>query len=411
MKKKLFLFGALAMGLLTFTACGDDDDDNNKTNTQTQREQELAIINEIDAEDNVDYTSSNANAWGNYMRVVGQLLQTDATTLYNDWTVSYRGGEPYATQFKNHTVEGITSGLAAIEQIIDGAADIANEVGESKIGDPLSKYMVNFPSKANMREGLYAVESWYSWHSRLDYSNNILSIRNAYYGVYDKSIEHMSTTPATNSIYNTVNRLNPTLNASMVAAINGAIDAIQAIPQPFRNNINTTESRTAQTACATLQTLLSQDLKSFFQNNASTDEVCDPIVENIVDNVIVPTSRDLMNLNIALQRQIVAFQQNPTTAGFATLGDAWIASRQPWESFEAFLFGPVSDDGLDPNMDSWPLDRDGIVNLLNSQDWSQMEWTGDFDENSESIAAAQGLRGFHTLEFLIFKNGETRKVQ
>lgn len=409
MKKNLFILGAIAMSLVTFTACGDDNDD--KGGNQTDREKELAIINEIDEEDNVDYTSSNAKAWGNYMRVVGQLLQSDATTLYNDWTQSYHGGAAYQTQFKNHTVEGLTSGLACVEQIIDGMADIANEVGESKIGDPLSKYTANWMSKANMREGLYAVESWYSWHSRLDYSNNILSIRNAYYGVYDKSISSMSSTPAANSMYNTVNSINPTLNSSIVSAINGAISAIQAIPQPFRNNINTTESRTAQTACATLESILSKDLKTFFQNSASTDDVCDPIFANIVDNVIVPTSRDMMNLNTTLQQKIIAFQQNPTTNGFADLGDAWIAARQPWESFEAFLFGPVSDDGLDPNMDSWPLDRDGIVNLLNSQDWSQMEWTGSYDEESEMIAAAQGLRGFHTLEFLIFKNGKTRTVQ
>lgn len=409
MKKNLFILGAIAMSLVTFTACGDDNDDNG--GNKTDREKELAIINEIDEEDNVDYTSSNAKAWGNYMRVVGQLLQGDATTLYNDWTKSYRGGAAYQTQFKNHTVEGLTSGLACVEQIIDGMADIANEVGESKIGDPLSKYTTNWMSKANMREGLYAVESWYSWHSRLDYSNNILSIRNAYYGVYDKSISNMSSTAAANSMYNTVNSINPTLNSRIVSAINGAISAIQAIPQPFRNNINTTESRTAQTTCATLEEILSKDLKTFFQNSASTDAVCDPIVANIVDNVIVPTSRDLMNLNTTLQQKIIAFQQNPSTKGFADLGDAWIASRQPWESFEAFLFGPVSDDGLDPNMDSWPLDRDGIVNLLNSQDWSQMEWTGTYDEESEKIAAAQGLRGFHTLEFLIFKNGKTRTVQ
>lgn len=409
MKKNLFILGAIAMSLVTFTACGDDNDDNG--GNQTDREKELAIINEIDEEDNVDYTSSNAKAWGNYMRVVGQLLQSDATTLYNDWTQSYRGGAAYQTQFKNHTVEGLTSGLACVEQIIDGMADIANEVGESKIGDPLSKYTTNWMSKANMREGLYAVESWYSWHSRLDYSNNILSIRNAYYGVYDKSISNMSSTAATNSMYNTVNSINPTLNSHIVIAIDEAISAIQAIPQPFRNNINTTESRTAQTKCATLESILSKDLKTFFQNSASTDAVCDSIVANVVDNVIVPTSRDLMNLNIALQQKIIAFQQNPSTAGFADLGEAWIASRQPWESFEAFLFGPVSDDGLDPNMDSWPLDRDGIVNLLNSQDWSQMVWTGTYDEESEKITAAQGLRGFHTLEFLIFKNGKTRTVR
>lgn len=408
MKKKALVLGTVAMSLLTLSACGDD---NKNENTETQREQELAIINQIDEEDNVDYNSGNSTAWSNYMAVVGNLLKTDATTLYNYWTVSYRGGKSYAEQFKNHEISSLTSGLACVEQIIDGMADIANEVGEAKIGDPLSKYMTNFPNKNNMREGLYAVESWYSWHSRLDYSNNILSIRNAYYGIYDKNINNMTEKPAANSMYNTVQAINPTLNTNIINAINAAIQAIQAIPQPFRSNINTTESRTAQIACDNLEQILSNDLKSFFQNNVATNEVCDPIIANIVDNVIVPTSKDLKELNETLYNKIIAFQKNPTTAGFATLGDAWIASRQPWETFEAFLFGPVSDDGLDPNMDSWPLDRDGIVNLLNSQNWNDMNWSGEFDEDSEAIAAAQGLRGFHTLEFLIFKNGKTRTVQ
>lgn len=409
MKKNLFILGTLLVGMTTLVACGDDD--NNKS-TDNTRAQELEIINQIDADDNVDYTSSNATAWGNYMRAVGTLLVQDATTLYNDWTGSYRNGASYGDQFKNHTIASLgTTALPYIEQIIDGMADIANEVGESKIGDPLSKYMTNFPSYSNMREGLYAVESWYSWHSRDDYSNNILSIRNGYYGVYEKSLRLAAPTPAQNSMYNVVNAVNPTLNRRVTDAINNAIAAIQAIPQPFRNNINTTESRTAQTACATLQQILSQDLKNFFETSASDDATLDPVIANIVDVVIIPTSRDLMNLNIAMQADIVAFQSSPSTAGFSKLGQDWIAARQPWESFEAFLFGPVSDDGLDPNMDSWPLDRDGIVSLLGSQQWNEMNWTGEFNEDDEKIAAAQGLRGFHTLEFLIFKNGQTRTVQ
>ena len=39
----------------------------------------------------------------------------------------------------------------------------------------------------------------------------------------------------------------------------------------------------------------------------------------------------------------------------------------PWEQSEAFLFGPVDILGLDPNMDSWPLDQVAIVNILNSR--------------------------------------------
>lgn len=66
-------------------------------------------------------------------------------------------------------------------------------------------------------------------------------------------------------------------------------------------------------------------------------------------------------------------------------------------------------------MDSWPLDQDGIVNILKSGDYGKLEWTGDFmtDENGdpvENIAAAQSVRGFHTLEFLLFKDGQARTV-
>ena len=77
------------------------------------------------------------------------------------------------------------------------------------------------------------------------------------------------------------------------------------------------------------------------------------------------------------------------------------------------MFGPVADKGLDPNMDSWPLDADAIVNILNSGDFTKLQWNGEFitDENGdpvESIASAQNVRGFHTLEFLLFKDGDPR---
>lgn len=58
--------------------------------------------------------------------------------------------------------------------------NIANEVGDAKIKDPYTKY-----TSGDKEGGLYAVESWYSWHSRDDYTNNIFSIRNTYYGRID----------------------------------------------------------------------------------------------------------------------------------------------------------------------------------------------------------------------------------
>lgn len=62
-------------------------------------------------------------------------------------------------------------------------------------------------------------------------------------------------------------------------------------------------------------------------------------------------------------------------------------------------------------MDSWPLDAIGIANLLKSQNWSEMEWNGPYDEDNKAIEAAQSLRGYHTLEFLLFKNGVPRTVK
>ena len=49
--------------------------------------------------------------------------------------------------------------------IESGMWNIANEVGDAKIKDPYTKY-----TSGDKEGGLYAVESWYSWHSRDDYT-------------------------------------------------------------------------------------------------------------------------------------------------------------------------------------------------------------------------------------------------
>ena len=103
------------------------------------------------------------------------------------------------------------------------------------------------------------------------------------------------------------------------------------------------------------------------------------------------------------------FRQNPSNDNFEKACNLWITAREPWEKSEAFLFGPVDEMGLDPNMDSWPLDQNAIVQILNSQSWSDLEWSEGDDE--AAVESAQNVRGFHTLEFLLYKNGEPRKVQ
>ncbi|MBP3775302.1 MAG: peptidase M75 [Bacteroidaceae bacterium] len=386
MKKLFLMIAVLFAGLTVFTACGDDNknggfDGDAKT---------------------LDYNSSNAQAWGNYMRVVANLLKEDATTLYNEWNTSYNeSGKGYADVFKEHNgTAGFNSALNCVEQIIDGCTDIAGEVGSAKIGDPYHEYL-----KGNKEDALFMVESWYSWHSIEDYSNNIRSIRNAYFGSRDGRVAEASISAVVASV-------NEELDNQAKELIQGAIDAIENIPAPFRNNIDADEVAAAMDACADLEDFLDNTLKPFIHENSeiNTDEVLDPVVKNYVDVVVLPTYKELQEANTQLNNAVIAFQTNPSDAAFQRCADAWFTARTPWESSEAFLFGPVADKGLDPNMDSWPLDQAGIVQIMKSKDWAALVWTGEYDEESETIEQVQALRGFHTLEYLIFKDGKARKV-
>lgn len=344
-----------------------------------------------DSAANIDYNSTNAQQWANYMATVSNLLKNDAQTLYDQWN------NGYAATFKTHNSQEYPSAISCVEQIFDGCIDIAGEVGDTKMGDPYNKYVAG-----KTTEALYAVESWYSWHSIEDYSNNIRSIRNAYFGTRDGSISDKS-------LSKVLAAKNPKMDTKAKSLIQGAIDAIEGITPPFRNHINSAETVTAMDACADLEDFISNELKPYFQANINDAATLDPVITQYVDQVVMPTYKELAQLNSTLNDAVLAFKANPSNAGFEACSLAWLNARAPWEQSEAFLFGPVDELQLDPNMDSWPLDQDQIVQILNSQDFNDLNWSkGDSDDKIES---AQGLRGFHTLEFLIFKDGKARTVK
>jgi hypothetical protein len=60
--------------------------------------------------------------------------------------------------------------------------------------------------------------------------------------------------------------------------------------------------------------------------------------------------------------------------------------------------------GLDPSMDSWPLDQEDIATILQNKNLKTVD---------EFIGAIgnESVRGFHTLELLLFKDGQNRTVK
>ena len=388
MKKNVFLISLLTLSL-GFAACNKDEN-NNSSKSIPEGTSEVEIN-----ENNVDVTEQNINTWTQYATAVANLLAKDASDLNQAWSVSYNGGEAYAETFKNFGGE-YQSAAACVQQIVDGCIDIAGEVGTAKIGEPRDLW-----EAGKYTEAVYAVESWYSWHSIDDYSNNIISIRNAFNGTRNNQ-------EATHSLANFTKSKNATLYASVKGKIEAAYNSIKGMSAPFRSHIGSPSVLVAQEACAALVDVLEKDLTSFVSQNANDDEM-DEIVHTYVDQVVLPTYTDLVSKTAALRQAIVALSNNPSSNAFKNAANLWIEAREPWETSEAFLFGPVADLGLDPNMDSWPLDVDAIKGVMESGKIEELiKWEGEYDEDNEDIEAVQNVRGFHTLEFLLFKDGKAR---
>jgi putative iron-regulated protein len=125
------------------------------------------------------------------------------------------------------------------------------------------------------------------------------------------------------------------------------------------------------------------------------------IISDYSQKVVVATYGDMEAKTKALHAAVVAFNADPANqARLAAAADAWRAARVPWESSEAFLFGPAEFLSLDPALDSWPVDRQQLDNVLASN----FELTPDFIANGLGPA----LRGFHTIEYLLFRDGAPR---
>lgn len=108
----------------------------------------------------------------------------------------------------------------AAEDIIQGCIDIADEVGNTKIGRPVN---------GSSEEDKNYIESPYSLNSIVDFTDNIISIQNAYQG----------SNAGDASISDYIKHIDPALDEEMRAAINNAITAIKKIPEPFAKTATT----------------------------------------------------------------------------------------------------------------------------------------------------------------------------
>ena len=124
-------------------------------------------------------------------------------------------------------------------------------------------------------------------------------------------------------------------------------------------------------------------------------------LNDFANTVVLATYTDLDNKAGELLSAVQALEAATTQANLVQAQAAWKATRKPWEQSEAFLFGPVDTQGLDPALDSWPVNRVDLDGVLASK---QALTEASID------ALEDTLKGFHTIEYLLFRDGDQRKA-
>ena len=82
----------------------------------------------------------------------------------------------------------------------------------------------------------------------------------------------------------------------------------------------------------------------------------------------------------------------------------WKVARANWENTEAFLFGAADVYSIDPHTDTWPVAANDLADVL--RDAQAMSNLDNFIKTANS-----GILGYHGLEYVLFRQGQPRKIE
>ncbi|MBR6345917.1 MAG: imelysin [Bacteroidales bacterium] len=134
------------------------------------------------------------------------------------------------------------------------------------------------------------------------------------------------------------------------------------------------------------------------------------IIDNYLDDVVYDIYGNLANGTGRLYEQLTALKasakegklsQEKIDEACATFLDA----RHFWEVSEAFLYGSASDHGIDPHIDTWPLEKSTLCQQL-----AKAEDIKTLDEDEDASIIGEKNLGFHAIEFILFRGGKNRSV-
>ena len=133
------------------------------------------------------------------------------------------------------------------------------------------------------------------------------------------------------------------------------------------------------------------------------------IAEQYVKSTVIPTYTNLASFTEQLAIDLQTLKNNKTQENLENACQSFLTAREWWEKSEAFLYGAASDYGIDPHIDSWPLDEDAFnIMMTNDAQISAMD-----SEDGDAYAGdhlGNALLGFHGIEYILFSNGAPKSI-
>lgn len=134
------------------------------------------------------------------------------------------------------------------------------------------------------------------------------------------------------------------------------------------------------------------------------DEEYSEILASYTNNTVILTYKGMadaaMELLAECKKMTYPIDQNLVDAACAK----WRQARVFWEQSEAFLYGPAEYHSLDPHLDSWPLDKNQLDQVLGRDDVLEMD--AAFVRDNLGVS----LLGFHAIEYVLFRDGNPREA-
>jgi putative iron-regulated protein len=196
----------------------------------------------------------------NYLVALTGNLVSNITLIRSAYTVGSSDDFISIIENPSSTNTTYTTHKAALLNLVQTMSGICDEVGGSNSDGKI--YSVYSTKDSTLQESYFSNNSW------ADFTNNIIGVRNVYFGAYNSG-----TTIAANSLNNLVAAKNLALNNAIVQSMNTAINSFNSVgTTPFGTSIITQRTQVVaiMTAIDSLKSTLDNKLAPFI-NQYVTD--------------------------------------------------------------------------------------------------------------------------------------------